>query len=89
MASIARHWAPSDPAINAALYKRGLEFYTSGVPAPVYRRGWRGHSHLGELSFYDFADKPDSAIAAWIATWPIKYTADDVAALTYFIRWQA
>ena len=79
----------SDPEIDDKLYKRAFELYTKGVPAPMYRRGWRGHSHLGETSFYDFAGKPDSAIAAWIATWPIKYEPDEVAALTYFIRWQA
>jgi len=80
---------PDDPEIDDKLYKRAFELYTKGVPAPMYRRGWRGHSHLGETSFYDFAGKSDSAIAAWIATWPIKYEPDEVAALTYFIRWQA
>ena len=80
---------PTDPVVDPALYKRGLDLYTRGVPAPVYRRGWRGHSHLGETSFYDFVGKPDADIEAWIRTWPIQYDKDEIAALTSFIRWSA
>src|SRR5690606_2021484 len=79
-----------DPDVDTDLYKRGRQLYTTGVPAPMYRRGWRGHSRLGETSFYDFANKSDADIANWIrSTWPIRYSPDDVAALVYYIRWNS